>query len=121
MHRGLLIHGSPVGLNAAALGRAVVSPLILATVLLACSSASVDDRCAAAFRDVDPRALPPYGASPLDDAIRACGSAADFRAAWDAVPAAHEGTTDAYGFLADRCGDASLAPTAICRELAAAP
>lgn len=102
------------------MAQAVAAALLLATGLVACSATTSDDRCLSAFRNVDPRALPPYGASPLDDAVRTCNSVAQWRAAWDAVPSAHEGRTDAMSFLASRCAVASLAQTAICREVAGA-
>lgn len=102
----------------------VIAVLILASGLVACSTDSEagqrENACIAAFRNVDPRALPPYGASPLDDAVRRCRSVADWRAAWDAVPAAHQGTTDPLTYLAGRCALESLATTSICRELASA-
>ncbi len=74
--------------------------------------------CTSAFRNVDPRALPPYGASPLDDAIRGCKTVADWRAAWDAVPAAHPGRSDPIEFLRDRCMDPVLGATTLCHEVA---
>jgi hypothetical protein len=45
---------------------------------------------------------------------------AAWRAAWDAVPAAHQGATDPLTYLAGRCALESLAITSICRELASA-
>lgn len=99
--------------------RSVGPALVLAVGLIACSATGSDDRCLSAFRNVDPRALPPYGASPLDDAVRDCGSVRQWQAAWDSVPSAHEGRTDAMGLLISRCALASLAPTSICREVAA--
>lgn len=62
--------------------------LVLAVGLIACSATGSDDRCLSAFRNVDPRALPPYGASPLDEAVRNCGSVRQWQAAWDSVPSA---------------------------------
>lgn len=100
------------------MAQAFVPALLLAAGLLACSASSSNAGCVSAFRNVDPRALPPYGASPLDDAVRTCTSTAQWREAWDAVPSAHEGRTDAMSFLASRCALPVLAPTAICRELA---
>lgn len=93
---------------------------MLAAGLIACSASSSDEQCISAFKNVDPRALPPYGASPLDDAVRTCNTIAQWQMGWDAVPSAHEGSTDSMSILADRCADASLAQTTICRELAGA-
>jgi hypothetical protein len=93
----------------------------LATSVTACTRADTgnsDDRCLTAFKNIDPRALPPDNASPLDDAVRACATVAEWKTAWDAVPAAHAGRTDAIQELTNRCAVASLATTAICRELA---
>lgn len=97
---------------------ATAAASLLAAGLLACSGASADERCLAAFRNVDPRALPAYGVSPLDDAVRSCSTIAQWLTAWDAVPAAHEGRTDAMDVLASRCAVGSLANETICRELA---
>lgn len=103
------------------MAQALATALLLAGGLVACSATGSDEQCRSAFRNVDPRALPPYGASPLDDAVRACGTIAQWRAAWDAVPSAHEGRTDPMGVLASRCAVDALAETAICREAAGAP
>ncbi|HEX5591272.1 MAG TPA: hypothetical protein VFX65_13355 [Candidatus Limnocylindrales bacterium] len=92
--------------------------LLLVGGLAACSQSSTEGQCLMAFRNAEPRALPAYGVSPLDDAVRSCSTVAEWQAAWDAVPAAHEGRTDAMGVLADRCAVATLAQEAICRELA---
>ena len=99
--------------------RSVGPALVLAVGPVACSAKGSDDRCLSAFKNVDPRALPPYGVSPLDDAVRNCGSVRQWQAAWDSVPSAHEGMTDAVDFLIRRCAVASLAPTSICREVTA--
>jgi len=116
--RALLVTGPATRLLATMI-RSIGPGLVLAVGLVACSATGSDDRCLSAFRSVDPRALPPYGASPLDDAVRNCGSVRQWQAAWDSVPSAHEGTTDAVGFLISRCALASLAPTSICREVTA--
>ena len=87
--------------------------------LAACSSDPVDSQdCVAAFRNAVPRAGPPYGVSPLDDAIRACETFAEWSAAWDAVPAAHPEGSSVRGFLVERCAEPELNPTALCREVA---
>ncbi len=101
------------------IARTAAAGLLLAAGVAGCSGGS-DDRCLSAFRNVDPRALPPYGASPLDDAVKSCRTVAEWSAAWDAVPAAHEGRTDALSFLEGRCAVQALASTAICNELATA-
>ena len=104
----------------AATARALVAVFALAGGLAACSAGG-EDRCLSAFRTVDPRALPPYGASPLDDAVRDCGSVAAWNAAWAAVPAAHGARDDPMAFLRGRCAVASLASASICREIANQP
>lgn len=93
---------------------------LLAGVIASCSSAQPDDQqCLAAFRNAEPRALPPYQVSPLDDAIKACATLAEWRAAWDAFPGAHPGRSDAVAFLADRCTEDELAATRLCRSFKA--
>ncbi|MCJ7712235.1 MAG: hypothetical protein MUQ32_15550 [Chloroflexi bacterium] len=84
----------------------------------ACSGGSSpgSERCDAAFRNAVPRAGPEYGASPLDDAVRQCASVAEWRSAWERIPTSHESRDDPIRFLLSRCGDAVLAPTALCRE-----
>jgi hypothetical protein len=99
------------------MARAVAISVLLAGSVIGCSTGS-DDRCLSAFRSVEPRALPAEGTSPLDDAVRSCGSVAAWMAAWAAVPSAHEARDDALTFLAGRCAVASLASTSICREIA---
>ena len=96
----------------------VVAFVAAAVGLGGCATDDPSGACLAAFRNADPRALPPYGASPLDDAISVCRDVAAWRAAWEAVPAAHPGRTDPIGFLSERCQDPSLASTALCSEAA---
>ena len=100
--------------------RTIVLAAVLGIALsvAACSAAQTDDRCIAAFRNVDPRALPEYGASPLDDAIRVCSDVAQWRRAWDAVPAAHQSRADPIGFLTGRCAVEVLSATQLCRQVA---
>ncbi len=74
--------------------------------------------CVAAFRDAEPRALPPYQATALDDAVRSCRSYDAWLQAWDQVPGAHQDSTDAAGFLEERCAIEDLASTALCRDFA---
>ncbi len=90
----------------------------IALIVAACSSAQTDDACTAAFRNADPRALPEYGASPLDDAIRVCSDVAQWRRVWEAVPAAHQGRADPIGFLEGRCAVEALSATRLCRQVA---
>ncbi len=73
--------------------------------------------CVAAFRHVEPRAGAPMQASPLDDAVRTCRSIADWRAAWEQVPAAHPTGDDPLTYLEQRCSIEALAPTVLCREV----
>ena len=90
----------------------------LVAPLLGCSGA--DDAagdCLTAFREIDPRAEPPYGASPLDDAVRRCRSLAAWRDAWGRVPEAHDPSHDADEFLRGRCAVEELAATELCREI----
>ncbi len=76
------------------------------------------DRCDEAFRNAVPRAGAPYGASPLDDAVRQCASVAEWRSAWERIPTSHGSRDDPIGFLLSRCGDPLLAQTALCRQAA---
>lgn len=101
-------------------GRAGLVVVAATSLLLlgGCSSDDASAACVAAFRDADPRALPPYGASPLDDAIRTCRDVDAWRSAWDAVPGAHPGDTDPIGVLSARCQDQGLASTALCTAVA---
>ena len=92
--------------------------LVVALLVGACSSAQTDNACTAAFRNADPRALPENGASPLDDAVRACSDLAQWRRVWEAVPAAHEGRDDPIGFLRGRCAVEVLSATQLCRQFA---
>lgn len=86
--------------------------------LAACSSDTGGTAdCLAAFREAVPRAEPPYGVSPLDDAIRKCESFADWRAAWEAVPEAHPEGSTVRGVLLERCAEPELSFTAVCREV----
>ncbi|MEO8273767.1 MAG: hypothetical protein ABI620_06850 [Chloroflexota bacterium] len=112
-------HTPTVAAALAKIGEVFLVPFVLIAGLTACSPAGADARCTSAFRSIDPRALPADGVSPLDDAVRACGSIAEWRAAWNAVPGAHEGSTDAMGELARRCAVPSLSRTAICLEVSA--
>ncbi len=98
------------------IARAAILGIVL--IVAACSTAQTDGACTAAFRNADPRALPEYGASPLDDAIRACSDLAQWRRVWDTVPAAHLGRDDALGFLVGRCADGALSATQLCRQVA---
>ncbi len=97
---------------------AYAAVLGIALSVAACSAAQTDARCIAAFRNVDPRALPEYGASPLDDAIRVCTDLAQWRRVWETVPAAHLGRDDALGFLVGRCANEVLSATQLCRQIA---
>lgn len=97
---------------------ACAAVLGIALSVAACSAAQTDDRCIAAFRNVDLRALPEYGASPLDDAIRVCSDLAQWRRVWDTMPAAHPGRDDALGFLVGRCANEVLSATQLCRQVA---
>jgi hypothetical protein len=72
--------------------------------------------CVAAFRNAEPRAGAPVQVSPLDDAIRTCRTIADWRAAWEQVPAAHPTGNDPLAYLEQRCSVEALAPTVLCRE-----
>lgn len=91
--------------------------LSLGVSLAACSSSGVDSDCGSAFQNAEPRGGAPYDASPLDDAIRKCSSLAEWRAAWDAVPASHPGNDDPVLFLEERCSDAVLAVTELCQQV----
>ncbi len=102
-----------------ALARLVLVAMLMVGAVGACVGGQGSaGPCTSAFRDADPQALPPYGASPLDDAIRRCKTVADWRAAWDAVPAAHPGRNDPIEFLRDRCTDPVLAATVLCDQAA---
>ena len=95
-----------------------LATIVLVLPLTACSADPVgSEDCVAAFRDVEPRAAPPYDTSTLDDAIHRCESFAEWRTAWEAVPGAHPEGADLRGFLVERCADARLSPTALCREV----
>ncbi len=86
-----------------------------------CSSGSdASNACTNAFSDSAPRAGPPNGASPLDDAVRKCRDLAAWRDAWTQVPDAHPGLQDPLGYLGQRCAVENLAGTELCRDLAAA-
>ncbi len=111
----------PSGNRFARVITAGLAAVVLTVGLVACSSGTGDARCVAAFKSADPRALPANHVSPLDDAVRACSTVAQWRSAWLAVPAAHEGRTDEMGFLQSRCALAELASTALCLEVAAGP
>ncbi len=106
----------PAGVGA--LGWAAAWTLSIIVAVAACTSTQADSACIGAFRNLDPRALPPYGASPLDDAIRTCSSVEDWLRAWDAVPDAHAGRNDAVSFLVERCRDQVLAATRLCQDVA---
>lgn len=98
---------------------AIFAVVSLAGLAAACAgSDSGDAQCLAAFRNAEPRALPPYEVSPLDDAIRACSDLPTWRRAWDAVPGAHLGHEDPLAYLAGRCQETELAATNLCRSLA---
>lgn len=95
----------------------IIAALVL--MLGGCSAASGgSERCDAAFRNTEPRAAPPYGASPLDDAIRQCDSVVLWRSAWERIPGAHDGRDNPMTFLLQRCEDPKLAATTLCREVA---
>lgn len=90
----------------------------LAVSVGACSAdTGASNDCLIAFRNAEPRAEPPYGASTLDDAVRACTSLAEWLAAWEQVPASHPEGTDPRSFLLERCADADLELTRLCREV----
>ena len=102
---------------------AAVLVALLAIGAGACTTSSTTNRttdraaCVAAFRNADPRAGAPEQVSPLDDAIRACLSIADWRAAWEQVPTAHPGGYDPLAYLEQRCSVDALASTALCRQV----
>ena len=97
------------------------SSLSLSLLLAGCATDSgASDDCIRAFRSAEPRAGAPYDESTLDDAVRDCGSVAEWRAAWDRVPSAHPAGTDPIEFLVDRCVEPDLAATALCREVSTA-
>jgi hypothetical protein len=102
-----------------AIAAAAVVALTLALTACSATDGSDLDACLSAFRNAQPRAGAPNQASPLDDAVRACTSLADWRAAWDRVPDAHRPDQDPLEFLRSRCGLEILAPTTLCREVAA--
>jgi hypothetical protein len=96
----------------------IVKPVICAVLIalsaIGCGSSNPDGDCLRAFREADPRALPPYGATSLDDAIRKCRTLQSWRMAWEAVPGAHVGRSDPVAFLEERCQDADLQATPLC-------
>ena len=103
---------------------ATVLAVVLAIAAGACTTSSTTNgttdyaACVAAFRNAEPRAGAPVKVSPLDDAVRACRSIADWRAAWEQVQAAHPTDADPLAYLEHRCSVDALAPTVLCREVA---
>ena len=103
---------------------AAVLAAVLAIAAGACTTSSTTNgttdyaACVAAFRNAEPRAGAPAKVSPLDDAVRACRSIADWRAAWEQVPAAHPADYDPLAYLGERCSVDALAPTVLCQEIA---
>ena len=101
---------------------AAVLAAVLAIGAGGCTTSSVTNgttdyaACVAAFRSAEPRAGAPAKVSPLDDAIRTCRSLADWRAAWEQVPAAHPADYDPLAYLQQRCSVDALAATVLCRD-----